>query len=351
MTKKRNHSPASPPANSSARVVILSHRQPDTNSQPPIRTRVHTNMEYGKAVHAVKMLRNGDTASISFVTPIVSTCLAAAKLSLQVAPEAFRFTSDAFGYAENSGLRHHLGASEKPPPPGQSAGFSYCQIVKLADAAEVDACNRRIGSFLRSQLAGCANTSLVRATCGVVGELHDNIASHAAGAGFSAAQVYRGKRKVIQIGIVDCGLGLNGSVRRFGITASDAEAIEWCLARGNTTAGSKSTDSIFGPQRLPADCQICPYPDDVATRSRESHHMGEGLYRLTELIADTGGTVWIWSGHGQVICGNEARRAVESEVEWNGTAIEIEMPVAAFENSEAATSTDKFESLAKRLGL
>lgn len=308
-------------------------------------------MEYGKAIYAVKMLRNGGTATISFVTPIVSTCLAAAKLSLQVAPEAFRFSSDAFGYAENAGLRYHLGASEKPPAPGQNAGYSYCQIVKLADAAEVDACNSQIGSFLRSQLAGCANSSLIRATCGVVGELHDNIASHAAGAGFSAAQVYRGNRKVIQIGIADCGLGLNGSVRRFGISKSDTDAIQWCLTRGNTTAPSKPTDSIFGPQRLPTDCHISPYPDGVDTRSGESHHMGEGLYRLTELIASTGGTVWIWSGHGQVICRNETRQTIESDVEWNGTAIGIEIPVAAFENCEAATSTDQFESLAKRLGL
>lgn len=178
-------------------------------------------MEYAKAIRAVRTLRNAGSTSVSFVTPIVSTCLAAAKLSLQVEPEAFHFTSDALGYAENSGLRYHIGASDKPPLPGQNAGISYCQIVKLADAAEVDTGNRLIGNFLRSQLAGCANDSLVRATCGVVGELHDNIASHAAGAGFSAAQVYRGKRKVIQIGIVDCGLGLNGSVRRFGVAVSE----------------------------------------------------------------------------------------------------------------------------------
>ncbi len=132
---------------------------------------------------------------------------------------------------------------------------------------------------------------------------------------------------------------------------SDADAILWCLKRGNTTAGPAPTEDVFGPQRIQLDAPYNPYPPGVETTFRESHHRGEGLYKLTELVANTGGSVWIWSGSGQIFCTNNSRTPIPSEVEWAGTAIAIELPVAAFENSGVATNRDEYDLLARRLKL
>lgn len=309
-------------------------------------------MDYENAVNAVRALSKGGVARVSFVTPFVSACLAAAKLAKQSPPESFSFSSEATGYAENSGLRYHLGLTDSSPSSGAREGLTYCQVAKLMNPAEVETCNTKIGSFLRTQLRGCANRRLINATCGVVGELHDNIASHADGCGFSAAQMYRGRERVIRIGIADCGYGLNGSVQRSGRSMTDLEAIEWCLQRGNTTARkASSSEDVFGPQRLPEDCLSSPYPDHVETTSNASHHMGEGLYRLTELVAKTGGNTLVWSGSAQILYSSESRIPKNTDVHWLGTAIEIELPVAAFEACQAAVDRDEFESLAKRLNL
>ena len=79
--------------------------------------------------------------------------------------------------------------------------------------------------------------------------------------------------------------------------------------------------------------------------------MGEGLYRLTELIRKTGGNVWIWSGNAQILSKGETIQATHVDVNWSGTVIEIEIPIAAFEKSEIANSPSDYEELAQRLGL
>ena len=73
-------------------------------------------------------------------------------------------------------------------------------------------------------------------TARVVGELHDNVASHASGRGFSAAQFYRQGRSRLEIAIADGGSGFLRNVRRVmpNITTHGA-AIEWCLKKGNVS--------------------------------------------------------------------------------------------------------------------
>lgn len=310
-------------------------------------------MNFDKAVRAISELSTAGVTSVGFVTPIVSACLAAARISLRLPPNSVQFTSDSLTYATNSSLTHHLGVSATAPRAGSAAGLSYCQVAHLRSHAEVNACNRQIGGFLNLQLGNCPNSKLVEDTRGVVGELHDNIACHANGAGFSAAQMYRGSKKVIQIGIADCGCGLLGSVHQAGMRMTAMEAIEWCLTRGNTTAKSPNppTSDVFGPQRLPADSFHSPYPEGVSTVSSDSHHMGEGLFRLTELVASTGGSTWIWSGNAQIVCRNQTRTPIDSDVEWTGTAIEIELPVSAFESCQVANDSKEYEILARRLNL
>lgn len=310
-------------------------------------------VEPTRVINTLKSLSvSGQEVSVQFVTPLHAVCLAGRFQSRAFDSNSLSFACDARNYAENCGLLFHLGLSQEIPIRGGKSGLTYCPIESIIDAAEVDGCNQRIASLLRSQLGSCPNKSLVNATCGVVGELHDNIASHARGRGFSAAQVYRGGQQVIQIAIADVGQGIGPNVRRAGLDLTDPQAIEWCLQRGNTTANlKKQVDSLIGPQRLGIDSIWTPYPDSTPTTNSDNHHMGEGLYRLTELIRETGGETWIWSGKSAVECKKNARIPIVTDIEWTGTVIAIEIPIVAFEKCVVALEKPEYDQLAKRLGL
>ena len=315
-------------------------------------------MDYKNTVDLLRDLGgNGQSLRrVRFVTPVLSVCLAGAFSDGRIASERIDFAEDAMGYAENNCLRHLLKQSTDKPKPGPAVGRTYCQLSTLVYAEEVHTCNRTIGRLLSQQLEGCRNANLIKATIGVVGELHDNVTSHSLGRGFSAAQVYRGHRKNISIAIADVGCGFGGSIRRAGLDLDDEKAIKWCLVRGNTRVKlpkhhKPGLDHDIWPQRLPDDCLISPYPPDVPTTSKDSHHMGEGLFRLTELIRSTGGSVWIWSGNSQILCGRDAPVTIPCDVEWKGTVIEIEIPIDAFQQSPPAKDREAFKEIARKLGI
>jgi hypothetical protein len=79
--------------------------------------------------------------------------------------------------------------------------------------------------------------------------------------------------------------------------------------------------------------------------------MGEGLYRLVELIRETGGKTWIWSGNASMLNEKGTTTWIDPGISWSGTIVAIEIPIVAFESSPVAESVSSFENLAKRLGL
>ncbi len=214
-------------------------------------------LKHVSAILAIQITRNGHEHLIRFVHPIVTAMIAACTLRRGERPELIRFSSDAGGYAENVGLIETIRGNYSFPQPGGRHGRTYSRLVKLASHAEVDASNEVIGRFFREQIAETspqASRQLTR----VVGELHDNIASHAGGAGFSCAQVYSlGDEKRIEFAVADVGCGMLANVQRIDKHVSEHEkAIEWCLVRGNTT----SADPDEWAQRLPPDALCSPYP-------------------------------------------------------------------------------------------
>lgn len=187
----------------------------------------------------------------------------------------------------------------------------------------------------------------------VVGELHDNVASHASGVGFSAAQVYNGQKgkRWIEFAVADSGCGMLRNVRQLVPTiASDDDAIKWCLIRGNTTAGERDSWA----QRLPEDCLYSPLPSGVTSFSNENHHLGEGLAVLTELITIAAGELWIWSGNCEFTLDEQGRSYYRTadDIQWQGVAIEIKLDVDRALGALATPLADaKLEALAGRLGL
>jgi hypothetical protein len=314
-------------------------------------------MNHGSALSLVNWIRSqarkdlGLTPSIGFVSPIVSTVLAAGCMKEPTFSET-QFSTVCRGYAEVSGLVEALSGVDCPI--GQTAnrhGRTYSKLTRLKSHDDVNACNAVIADVLYEHLGGPDGASLTPAIVKVIGELHDNVASHARGYGFSAAQVYsQGSGQRLEFAVTDAGCGMLDNVCRVDQTVTThVDAIEWCLVPGHTTA--KPLDDWA--QRLPDDYAVNPYPKGTKTYSTDDHHAGLGLNRLTELVRAMGGRVWIWTGNAQFLMrsdGTVDRRTTGPD--WSGLAIELELCIQRAQSlAPTGRSSDASDDVAGRFGL
>jgi hypothetical protein len=299
------------------------------------------------------VLAQSDSAKkpkVGFVSPAVSVILAAAATGGNYGVNDVAFASDdSLRYAENNGLVDALNNRSQSREAGALLGITYSRLTKLSGHDEVNFCNKVIADLLYGQLCGDENKRFVNRVVKIVGELHDNVASHARGVGFSAAQVYspNGKPR-IEFAIADCGCGMLKNVQLVDAAIlSDLDAIEWCLKRGHTTARKPSDWA----QRLPPDCAESPFPASVPVFREENHHVGEGLWQLTELVRLSGGNALIWSGNCCLYLDGKGNKKAEfADIEWKGLAIELEFDI---EKARSIGTSDgpSLADLAERLGL
>jgi hypothetical protein len=266
-------------------------------------------LERGKPVvdntRAIQLVRavSSDALSmqVEWLSPIIVAMLAAAVAGDVRARERVRerisLSPEQQAYSLTCGLQAIIEGRYETPSVTGLQGLTYTRLTRLASPHEVDACNAVINNLFYEQL-GKNGEEFIRLLSKVVGELHDNVASHARGVGFSSAQRYRrAGGDVIQFAIVDCGIGMLRNVKRVAPSVTtDERAIDWCLQRGNTTAVSDGDDWA---QRLPEDSLFSPYPETVRTIAGENHHQGLGLWHLREIVRAAGGSFWVASGAGQ----------------------------------------------------
>ena len=277
-------------------------------------------MNNAQAVNAVSTARRGNVATVDFVAPILSAMLAAE--SLREAGELpVQFSGDSATYAESNGLRDALEGNYRRPVRGGLQGQTYSQLARLQSPEDVDFCNTIIADLLYYQLGD--QQSVAAELAKIVGELHDNVVSHAAGAGFSSAQVYKQQdhRSRIEYAIADVGRGFLYNARTAQPEiATDQEAIQWAVRKG-TTSGRVNDWA----QRLPSDVPESPYPPSTDTTYTENHHLGLGLYDLCEVVRKLGGQLWICSGRGMTQFVGDRIQSDKAAVEWQGVAIEFEV--------------------------
>lgn len=285
-----------------------------------------------------------ETIRLSFIRPSDAVLLAASTVrSDRVCPVTFE--SDARSYAQHNGLLSVLSRTDDVPRTGGLHGVTYSRLAKLARHEEVEMCNQVIADLLWEQLRDCGPQT-VPMLCRVVGELHDNVASHASGAGFSAAQVYQGRE--IEFAVADAGRGMLANVQRVcPQMSSDLEAIRWCLVRGNTSA--RSIDDPWA-QRIPDDCVVSPMPGTTRVPAAEDHHMGEGLWQLQELVSLFRGELSILSGQGAVHFSQDSLSAKENSQTWNGVAVAFRISIPRNQAERRKVAGD-VEGLARRLGI
>ncbi len=312
-------------------------------------------MDHNAALRLLRSIRSdGPPIPVGFLSPIIVTMLAAEaahapRLGYPLR-ERISFQPAQKSYAANCGLQAVLDGQYIAPSSAGLQGLTYTRLTRLVSGHEVDACNAVINDLF-CELLSENGGDFIRVLNKVVGEMHDNVASHSRGIGFSSAQRYeRGEGHVIQFAIVDSGVGMLRNVTPVApAVTTDERAIEWCLQRGNTTAASKGGG---WEQRLPEDSLFSPYPQAVGTVTGDNHHQGLGLWHLQEIVRAAGGSFWVASGAGQ--CRYLARADGPSydslETFWQGLAIEVELPVPRVTTANAARRA-ALEGLAQRLGL
>ncbi len=312
-------------------------------------------MDHEDAMRLLRVIRSdGLRVPVGWLSPVIVAVLAAEAASgkqrghpLQ---ERLVFQAEQKGYAANCGLQAVLEGQYTPPSLTGLQGLTYTRLTRLASPHEVDACNAVINNLFYEQL-GENGGEFIRVLSKVVGEMHDNVASHSRGVGFSIAQRYeRRGGEVVQFAIVDSGVGMLRNVASVAPdVTSDERAIAWCLERGNTTAASTGDG---WEQRLPEDSLFSPYPPTVCTVTGDNHHQGLGLWHLQEIVRAAAGSFWVASGAGQCryLAGADEPSYDSLEPLWQGVAIEVELPVPQATTGNAARRA-ALEGLAERLGL
>lgn len=292
------------------------------------------------AVEHLAQLRSGLPVSVDFVSPIVSTMLACE--GLNKAPLDVDFPGNT--YAKNIGLEDAVNGRPPLYKATGLAGRTYSALAKLKEYADVDAATDTVAACLDHQFGGSFRAT-VNEICRIIGELHDNVASHARGSGFSALQVYE---KRVEFAVADVGVGLLANVKTVSpAMLSHQAAIAWCFEKGNTTAASSHGGF---EQRLPEDALYNPYPKAVPTRFTENNHLGEGLWQLLQLVGSLHGDLWVLTGDAELTCGSANPRGSyhKSALNWRGLAIEVILPV---DRLFVAPPQGRDESVVRRFGI
>jgi hypothetical protein len=288
---------------------------------------------FRNALASVAAFDRGE-CQVRFVTPPLAVCLAARFAANRAG--AATFIGDSLGYATNVGLMDALRGQSPVPQAGALSGRTYSPLTRVQCHADVEPSNAKLNGLLRARLAGYEQ-AMVDRVCKVVGELNNNVASHSQGFGFSAAQVYEGRR--LLFAVADSGRGFLHNVRK---AADDVrchdDAIGWAFVRGNTSAGPRSD---MGQRWAPS----------VDVSEEEDNHQGLGLAILEELVRLTNGSLWVISGDSnRAMFAGEWVPCDPPGIFWQGVALGLEIPLTQPFNI-TDSSYNKYDDLKRELGL
>ena len=125
----------------------------------------------------------------------------------------------------------------------------------------------------------------------------------------------------LEFALVDSGLGFSGEMRRVGMDVeSDRAAIEWCIQEGHST--KKLRPESPWAQRMPEDIIHNPLRGIEQTRVSDNHHMGLGLYKLTRLVNEFRGQLWLATGDIALYLAPDGENTyIALKHPWKGVAI------------------------------
>ena len=145
----------------------------------------------------------------------------------------------------------------------------------------------------------------------------------------------------LEFALADCGLGFLGEMQRVGMKVSlHREAIDWCIQEGHSTKRLKPQSPWV--QRMPEDVINNPLRGIEETRVSENHHMGLGLFKLTRLVKEFRGRLWLASGNA-VLCLAPDSENTYSELKfpWQGVALACRFKASEITRAGVEIKTDK----------
>lgn len=265
---------------------------------------------------------------ISFGRPSYWVLLATALYNTNIDKKKLNLTEKQKSYLTTIGFSNHILGQKQNINRSDLCGKNYSVLAPLTNENQTENANSLINNCIRHNIGINANKPTSAHTLAeIVGELHDNVWSHAKSAGFSLFQKTRIKNdSFLEFAIADKGYGFLRELKRVKIdVADDKEAIEWCLRQGNTSKKPKKDDGWT--QQLPSDVIGNPMGEH-ATYHNGNHHQGLGLAKLKEMIIEAKGTLKIASGNQLYILNNGTEKWADiTMMPWTGVAISFVIPI------------------------
>lgn len=230
------------------------------------------------------------------------------------------------GYTSAVGLSRALWGEDDYEHPRHMEGKNYSPLEHLSNPEATDIATSRINSCIRRFVGNQLPADFISNLCEIIGDLHENVWAHARASGFSMAQRWSvpwtlKRDHYLEFALADCGYGFLGEMRRVGMSVdSHRAAIEWCIQEGHSTKKLKPEGAWA--QRIPEDVIGNPLLGVEDTRFSDNHHMGLGLYKLTQLIEKFHGWLWLVSGDTALVLEPGRKNAyIKLKYPWQGVAI------------------------------
>jgi hypothetical protein len=278
-----------------------------------------------------------------FCTPGYWVALVAQARATGIAFDQLGLSKDQRGYLQALRAPEVLGLEDTYPHVRIRQGVNYSPLVSLNSEGVVDAATSAMQGCIRSLVSPDLQNDFASDLCDVVGDLHDNVWSHAQSPGVSMAQKWNARgwgnaEQVIEFALADSGRGFLGELHRVGLAPKlgipdDRAAIAWCVAKGNSSKLSRSGDDWM--QSLPADHMGNPM-GSFAGVTHANHHLGLGLAKLISCVRKYKGRLWLASGgHHLSVDPNGSETYVENARPWRGVAIACRFDTASLKTISA----------------
>ncbi|QFY44639.1 hypothetical protein F6R98_20065 [Candidatus Methylospira mobilis] len=256
---------------------------------------------------------------------------------------------DQRGYCEAIKLPSALNCVDTYPYPRRNEGVNYSPLVLLENAESTDGATQTINACIRNLCSGLSVDEFSNSLCEVVGDLHDNVWSHGKSTGFSMAQrwkkPYSEDAFLFEFALADRGIGFLRELRRVGLSIrSDAEAIDWCIKRGNSSKLVSQTSDDGWDQRLPSDMMGNPMLGIARVKESDNHHQGLGLAKLTDLVATYSGTLWLATGEAMYVIEPQQSYTKSLNFSWKGVSVACRFDSSLIVNNTGKKRIDNITS-------
>ncbi len=285
-----------------------------------------------------------------FINPGAWVIFASAARKNQVPSERISFPNfDVQHYSSAIGFNDCVYGKDDYEYNRKNVGNSYSPLTRLECMESTDTANNQIISCVMKMLANpdtLGGTDLVN----VIGELHDNVWAHGRATGVSMAQKSTDSgRQAVEFALADTGHGFLRELQRYRRPAEDdIQAIQWCVAKNNSTKLADDDDDWA--QSVPDDIMGgTPFGATVPRVTSRLNHQGLGLWKLTELIRKYRGKLTLVSGNGCLQMDTGGQMVYSNCPSWEGVALSCRLYEDELDKDDEAPD-DQVAAIMKRLG-